>query len=175
MDSCWVELCGWQVCLGTQRIQLGTDLHVTGDPTGVACLSAVGWQLPRDKSCPGPTISAKTQHQNISRWCIFYNDVSKAAQQRNKMNKQTNKQTGSLSGLVCVTTDGWDISKWEQNKKENKNVMTLLISEISNSQGCLSPAHVVGRRPTVSTPWDTRAVCSSCPRALWEGRSSFGR
>lgn len=68
------------------------------------------------------------------------------------------------------------VGKLVNGKKENKNRITLLILEISNSKGCLYHGSC-GQQHTDFVPLSGKLVmCASpFPRPLGKGKNNFGR
>lgn len=130
------------------------------------------YELPRFRSCSWGT--AWTHHllkPNGRIKHLFVVHISKVKFKILPSNERK-REVGPTSGLF-VSTDCWEISTW---KKENKNRITLLILEISNSKGCLRHGSC-GQQHTDFPPLSGKLVmrASPFPRTLGKGKNNFGR
>lgn len=118
-------------------------------------------QLPRGGSHPWGT--AWTHHLlklNVRIKYLFLAHISKMKFKK-LLSNEIKGEVGPIS-VLFANTDCWEISKW---KEENKNRITLLILEISNSKGCLYRGSC-GQQHIFSTLRETRDVSSPSPQTL---------
>lgn len=67
------------------------------------------------------------------------------------------------------------VGKLVNGKKENKNRITLLILEISNSKGCLYHGSCGQQHTDFSSLSENLEMYAPPPRTLRKGKNNFGR